>query len=322
MLNQKEWNSFVIKHAPRSGAFLQSYEWGEFQKALGRRILRVEADGAVAQLVEYQIRFGFYGFDLPRGPIGDNSKLSFEEKRNIFERVRIESQKTKALFLHIEPVDNSKLSFEFKEAQNRQPQYNQVVAIDRTDDEILATMHEKTRYNIRLAEKKGVTIETGLLRSSDSLAKTEGAFDAFWRLAVETSRRDGFATHSREYYKTMLKTTPSELFVASLDGRPLAAAIVNFFGTTATYLHGASSSENRNAMASYLLHWCLIVESKKRGYSAYDLGGVDEKRWPGVTRFKSGWGGEVVSFPDAVELPLRQYWYKLYRLAKRSSLRP
>lgn len=297
-MDASAWNKFVIAHGPRSGAFLQSWEWGEFQKALGRRVLRVESGGAMAQLVEYPIRFGFYGFDLPRGPIG----LADE----VVEKAVAEAQKTKAVFLHVE--ENSQKPHDrevFAGARNRQPQHNQVVSIGSSEEEILAAMHEKTRYNIRLAEKKGVRVEYG-------------AFDAFWKLAVETAGRDGFSTHSRGYYETMLRKTPSELFVASLDGRPLAAAIVNFFGATATYLHGASSSEDRNLMAPYLLHWRVIVEAKKRGCTAYDLGGVDEKRWPGVTRFKRGWGGEVVSFPDAYELPLRPFWYKLYRLAQRT----
>lgn len=308
-----EWNNFVIQYGPRSGAFLQSYEWGEFQKAAGRRVLRVTSDDltAVTQLIEHPIRSGFFGFDLPRGPDRFSECLSSALR---------EAKKTAALFVHVEPVSTpspigsgvpiGSLPVEKWPATNRQPQHTILLDLSKPEDELLKAMHEKTRYNIRLAERKGVVVAV------------EADSDVFWRLLSETTARDEFSPHTKPYYETMLRTLASgdcqaKLWVARFESRPLAAAIVVTFGHTATYLHGASSDEHRNLMAPHLLHWRVIQDVKRRGLHWYDFWGVDEKRWPGVTRFKLGFGGTRESYPAAYDLPLRKFWYRMYRIGRK-----
>ena len=123
-------------------------------------------------------------------------------------------------------------------------------------------MHPKTRYNIRLAERHGVSVE--------KVDLSEENFEMFLKLLIKTSKRDKFSTHPKKYYKKMIETLGGSendahiaLFVAKYKNKPLAAELVMFFGETATYLHGASSEEERGVMAPYAIHWEIIKEVKK-----------------------------------------------------------
>ena len=101
-----------------------------------------------------------------------------------------------------------------------------------------------------------------------------------------------------------------------------AAAMVNFYKGAATYLHGASDYELRNAMAPYALHWEIIKEAKRRGCHTYDFGGIDETRWPGVTRFKSGFSGETFVYPPAHDCVFRPWLYSLYSFKRKLRVQP
>ena len=150
-------------------------------------------------------------------------------------------------------------------------------------------------------------------------------FQKFWELLQETVLRDNFHTHPRTYFEKLLTTGSedfsNELFFAKYQGVILAAAIVNFYGSvtlTASYLHGASSNVHREVMAPHLLHWRIIQEAKKRGFRHYDLWGIDEAKWPGLTRFKLGFGGKTVEYPSSIDVVYRRMWYPMYKLAKRT----
>src|SRR6185503_9064521 len=132
--------------------------------------------------------------------------------------------------------------------------------------ELLAAMHHKTRYNIRVAQKHGVEI-----RLNDTLA------DA-WTLFEETAKRDGFRLHERHYYESMvdrLRAGACRAFIATAvyNGRPIAVTGMIDYGGMRTYLHGASSNEERNVMAPYLLHWELMRDAKAKGLKGYDWWG-------------------------------------------------
>ncbi|TSC74000.1 MAG: methicillin resistance protein, partial [Parcubacteria group bacterium Gr01-1014_33] len=114
----------------------------------------------------------------------------------------------------------------------------------------------------------------------------------------------------------------NELFFAESEGRILAAALINFYHaqkgeSAATYLHGASSHEHREMMAPHLLHWRIIQEAKKRGCGTYDFWGIDEKKWPGVTRFKIGFGGDILEYPESVDVVYKRGLYRLYRFFRK-----
>jgi peptidoglycan pentaglycine glycine transferase (the first glycine) len=169
-------------------------------------------------------------------------------------------------------------------------------------------MHQKTRYNIRLAEKKGVKIyEAGPEK-----------FDDFWQLMTVTCERDKYRLHSRNYYAQMLAEKKLiKLYLAEFKNKPIAAVLASFSGDTVTYMHGASANDERNVMAPFLLQWEIIKSAKLAGYKYYDFYGIDEKKWPGVTRFKKGFGGEEINYTGTFDLVFNSTWYNIYKILRK-----
>ncbi|HTH13945.1 MAG TPA: peptidoglycan bridge formation glycyltransferase FemA/FemB family protein [Spirochaetia bacterium] len=170
-----------------------------------------------------------------------------------------------------------------------QPPDTVIVAL--ADEEtLLARMHKKTRYNIRLAEKKGVTVEKAGVE----------ALGEWYTLYRETAARDKISIHSEAYYRDLFSHAPDLSFwLARFEGKLLAGNVVLVHGTQAVYLYGASSNEHRNLMAPYALQWAAMVDSRNRGATEYDLFGIpptDDPQHPmhGLYRFKNGFGGDRV----------------------------
>lgn len=310
------WDNFITEHGPKSGAFLQSFLWGEFQKSFGRKMWRLgNFNGknldSTALIIRHNLPFGKSYLYCPRGPIA--SQENFNEE--IFEEILKIAKKEKSIFFRLEPLTNYESRIknqELKKTRAVQPQQTSILNLAKSEEELLAKMHPKTRYNIKVASRYEVVVR--------KLSITEENFEIFWKLLDETSKRDKFSAHPKNYYKKMFDVFGNSekedarvaLLVASYKNKPLAAELVMFFGETATYLHGASSEEDREVMAPYAMHWEIIQEAKKMGYKYYDLWGIDEKKWPGVTRFKRGFGGEEISYPGAFDLPVQKTWYKIY----------
>lgn len=165
------------------------------------------------------------------------------------------------------------------------------VILDLSDDEtLLAKMHKKTRYNIRLAEKKGVAVEKAGV----------GALTEWYALYRETAARDKISIHSEQYYRDLFGHAPDlSLWLARYEGRLLAGNIVLIHGKQSVYLYGASSNEHRNLMAPYALQWAALRDARDKGAAAYDLFGIpptDDPAHPmhGLYRFKTGFGGARV----------------------------
>jgi peptidoglycan pentaglycine glycine transferase (the first glycine) len=306
-MNQKDWNAFVKEYGPRSGRFLQSWDWGAFQKKLGSHVVRepFEKDGeliGVAQWVKRKIALlGEYRY-CPRGPIGQIESL----RSNFFSR--------------IEPATKDQIPQGAHKTHNIQPANTLLLDLRQSEDELLASMHHKTRYNIGLAVRRGVHV---------SFAEHE--LDDVWALFESTRSRGGFRLHEREYYEKMLATLTGEcrafLATAFYEHQPIATTLMLDFGNTRTYLHGASKREHRNLMAPYLLHWELIRAAKAKGLKWYDWWGVapvgaKNHDWEGISRFKRGFGGEEVAYPgtyDVVGNPLAYSLYKILRQIHRST---
>lgn len=302
------WNNFVAKHGPKSGAFLHSYEWGEFQEKLGRKIWRLKSENSAAQLIKMPLLFGKSYLYCPRGPIAAQElRITNKElgEEGILKEIVNLAKKENSLFIRLEPTFEFRVSgFKFQAARAVQPACTLILNLEKSEEKLLSEMHEKTRYNIRLAQKKGVKI----LISKD--------FEILWQLLSETAKRDNFRPHPKNYYETMLKENLVQMFIVEYNGKPLAGALVNFFNNAATYLHGASSSEERQVMAPHLLHWEIIKYAKSRGSQFYDWWGIDAPGWEGISRFKRGFGGEKICYPGAFDLPINKFWYKLYKLAR------
>ncbi len=313
---REEWNRFVTENP--YGSFLQSFEWSQFQESLGRQVFRLAIPHVAQTLViKYKLPFGKSYLYSPHGPIIDTDiflKNSVAAFKILSKKVREIAQKEKAIFWRMDPImSESKegkgifknLGLE-KLSREIQPKKTLVLNLGKSKRELLGQMHHKTRYNIRLAKKRGVSI------------KTSNSIDIFWDLLSQTAKRDSFRTHPKEYYQKMLEIfSPAKLFLAKYKNKIIAADIVVFFGKRAAYLHGASDYKHRNLMAPYLLQWHQILEAKKEGKSLYDFWGIDEKKWPGVTRFKKGFGGKEIGYIGAWDLVYQPAWYKIYNLARR-----
>jgi lipid II:glycine glycyltransferase (peptidoglycan interpeptide bridge formation enzyme) len=187
-------------------------------------------------------------------------------------------------------------------------------------DDILAGMKQKTRYNIRLAEKKGVTVRQG----------TEKDIPAFYWLMQTTGERDSFGIHQPTYYGAAHQIFVPEqatLLIAEYEGRPLAGAMVFAWGKTAAYFYGASSDEERQRMPTYAVQWAAIRWAKARGCQVYDMWGIPDAveeeleasftertdgLWP-VYRFKRGFGGEIKRTVGAADRVYNPLLGRLYR---------
>lgn len=197
----------------------------------------------------------------------------------------------------------------FRKVSDLQPVKTIILDLGKSEEEIFSGMHQKTRYNIRLARRYGVEVFPGEGKEYQEI---------FFDLLRQTAERDKFRIYPKDYYVKLLNMDPafSRLHLAKYQNKILAAHLMIFFGKTVTYLHGASSRENREVMAPYALHWECIKEARRLGFRFYDFWGVDEKKWPGLTRFKKGFGGQLVDYPGTFDLPLSRPWYFLYKIGK------
>ncbi len=211
-----------------------------------------------------------------------------------------------------------------KAVMDIQPPDTVILDLTRTEEELLADMKPKWRYNIRLPGKKGVAVSA--YRGQEAL---ETAFPLFWELYRETARRDGITIHSENYYRDLLRTAleyPADgiitIYVARHESDALAAIVVMQCGTGATYLYGASSGNKRNLMPAYALQWQAICDAKNAGCLSYDFYGIppsDDPSHPmhGLYRFKTGFGGCIIHRTGSLDVPLRPFRYALFTVLER-----
>jgi peptidoglycan pentaglycine glycine transferase (the first glycine) len=307
---KEQWDQFIIED---KGSFLQSWTWGEFQESLNRKIWRLKIERLKGLVVKRNLPLGKGYLYCPRGPVGQVAEDNFQK---FLAQVKRIGQTEKSIFFKIEPpVGASLLTTPFKESKDQiQPVKTLILDISQPEEELLAQMHQKTRYNIRLAQRKGVKIEISSGNYPQEVEK-------FLELSAATAKRDKFHLHSQTYYRKMMEFLGREgmikLFLAKYQGRIIVANLICFFGQTATYLHGASDHNFRHLMAPHLCQWRAILEAKRLGCQHYDFWGIDEQRWPGVTRFKKGFNGQEVDYPGSFDLVFRPFWYRLYHLAKK-----
>jgi lipid II:glycine glycyltransferase (peptidoglycan interpeptide bridge formation enzyme) len=310
-MSPQDWNKEVEKYAPPFGAFLQMWEWGEVQMSLGapiKRIYEKTPEGVVlAQGIWQPLPLKASYWLFPKAPLG-NAPL----------KTRLEVLKKAcegSAFVKIEP---DQVSEESIFATERHPAHTMIVNLPKDIEEMYARMKPKTRYNIRLAQKKGVQVE---------YAGVEG-LSRFMALMRQTAERDGFHAHAPDRYRAIVERfqgpTCSAFFAfATYDGKDLAANIMIDAEKNRTYLHGASANTDREVMAPYALHATLMEEAIKKGMEQYDFWGVAPEgadathAWAGITRFKAGFGGERVHMPGTFDIPIRPLAYKMYRLARK-----
>jgi len=302
--------------------FLQTPEWLAFQKHLGRKVWRLDDGFIKTSIIRHDVRFGQNYLYVPYGP-ELNLDMANDGLRNevshFLEYVRHLARQERSMFVKLEPTHDMVVELLMRNGMKLrhsgktiQPRRTVVADLTLTKDELLDRLHHKHRYNINLAQRKGVIVE-----ESDNA-------DIFWRLLQDTAEHDDFRTHGMLYYKKLLNffadgkgALRTRLFIASQGGQPIAAVIMMEHGRTVTYLHGAMDREHRGLMAPHLMHWELMQRYKQQGFKWYDFWGVDADKWPGVTRFKLGFGAKMIEYPGSFDYVTKRFWSWLYKMAPR-----
>lgn len=206
----------------------------------------------------------------------------------------------------------------YRKAFNQtQPEHRQWLPINGNEATIIAGMKEKGRYNIRLAERKGVTTRI----STDT-----SDIDVFYHLFQITAARDGFTIRVKEYFidlcQTLFENNLGELVIAEYQGVPLVVLIVTYYDGLASYLYGASSSDNRSVMAPYAAHWAAIKAAKKRECQYYDMLQIAPPNANGrhpytnLTRFKQQFGGQRIDLVGGWDFVYQPGWYQGFKIAE------
>ena len=323
----KRFNDFLAKHP--KGHVLQSWEWGEIKSRTEWRPWRLvlEKDGEIAAAVSLLERWvpglGMPIFYAPRGPVADIN--DFELLDMLLAEIRKLAKKQGAIFLKIDPdVPSSEKNLEqyffsrgFRSAESGkgfegvQPKYVFRLDISPPEEVLLLNMQQKTRYNIRLAEKKGVHIRRG---TREDLAP-------FYRVLKETTERDRFLVRAYSYfedlYDSLVPAGLGELFLAEYEGEIVAGTLAFVLGDKAWYVYGASSNSHRNVMPNYLIQWEMIRWAKSLGCTLYDFRGVpghlaEDNPLYGLYRFKKGFNGEYTEFIGEWDLVYRPLVYFLW----------
>jgi peptidoglycan pentaglycine glycine transferase (the first glycine) len=325
--NREDFNRMVSTHA--FGNIHQTVEWGDFQAKEAMRdkywLIGLEKEGRLsggALVVKQKLPGGRCWLSIARGPlVAEGSAERDEEMKLILEKVGEVGRAERAVFVRIEPVwakeekvDWRKWGFG-KAHAHYQPENTLILDIGGEEEDILAQMKPKGRYNIKVAEKKGVKVKVG---------ESEKDWQDFYSLLKETTSRDGFSGHGLAYYQNMLEALKgkAKLYLAEFEGKIISGIIVTFYKDTAIYYFGVSGNEFRNVMAPYLLQWTAIKEAKEKGMKYYDFLGVapegasEKHDWAGVTDFKLKFGGKRLDYQPAQEKVLDGFMYMMMRMAK------
>lgn len=305
-----QMEQFVMQHA--CGHFMQLPRWAVVKGCWGWHGVLVYRDGVIAAAMSVLIRPLPLGCSLlyaPRGPVCDRTDRGLWEE--LMAAVRCIAREKRAILLYLDP-DEADMNQEFRALMkclkfreqtdvgfgNIQPQH--VFRLDlrnKNEAEIFGAFSAKTRYNIRLAQRKGVAIREycGVIPESE--------LDSFSDLMQTTGQRDHFLVRGTAYFRTLLDALGEDarLLMAYHGDIPIAGAIAVFCGIKAWYLYGASSNDHRNLMPNYLLQWTMIRRAMDRGCRVYDFRGVpgnvsEDHPLYGLYRFKKGFSGTFTTF--------------------------
>lgn len=291
---------------------LQTWEWGEARKKTGVDILRLSDGKNVFQLTIHKIpKTDFKIGYLPRSVFPTKNVLNF-----LYEY----GKKNKIIFFKIEPnVEKLSNNEAMKQLSNLKvsshplfPTWTQILDLTKTEDELIKSFHSKTRYNVRLAEKKGVVIK--------EMSNDKG-FEIFSKLYFDTCKRQKYFGHTPEYHQIIwnnLKKDFAHILIAFYNDVPLASYELFYFKNILYYPYGGTSIEYRNLMASNLLMWEAIKLGKKLGATKFDMWGSlgpnydATDPWSGFTRFKEGYGTKFTEFVGSYDLVINPLLYKIY----------
>jgi lipid II:glycine glycyltransferase (peptidoglycan interpeptide bridge formation enzyme) len=280
--------------------FSQSSKWLKFQTLAKYEPIILNYKNIYFLALKHKLPLNKKYYYIPRGPFLNDDKLwpeFIKELKNYFKKDK------SIIFVRFEP-DNS-FDNQCRKVIDVQPSKTFQTDLSLSEDELLNNMHPKTRYNIRLGLKKDL-----------EFLSNDQDIEGFWKLMNETTKRDKFSSHHKDYYEKMIKSGATQLATIRYNNKLLAAGIFCSFGNIITYLHGVSSSEHRDLMSPYVLHWKMMMYAKSQGIKWYDWHGIDSQRWPGVTRFKLGFGGKEIDYPGTFDLILAPNMYLGYNILR------
>ncbi len=325
--DRDEWNAALV--ALPTNHVLQTWEWGQFKSRWGwsPRYVLFEAKGrprAAALILRRALpRLGLGVLYVPKGPALDYSDAPLAGA--VLGELEAIAKRERAIFIKIDPDVTPPFIPPAQRGGHRggswrfsaeQIQFRNTALLDLTpgEDELLAAMKPKTRYNIRLAMKKGVSIRAGGSQDIETL----------YAMYSETAQRDDFIIRPLAYYRdawsTFIEAGLAQPFVAEVEGEPVAGLIVFHFGDRAWYLYGMSRDLHRDKMPNHLLQWEAIRWAKSNGCAVYDWWGAPDElsesdpMW-GVYRFKEGFGGKFTAHIGAWDFPASNLWYWAYTVA-------
>lgn len=293
---------------------LQSWEWGEFRKKTGVEVYRFGEYKKEKLVNIYQLTFHkipktpfFVGY-VPKSQFPSNSLLTF---------LKTYFKDKKVIFIKFEPnIEKHTVSNRLKLSPRPLfTKYTFQIDLIKTEEELLAQMKSKTRYNVRLAEKKGVKI---IEDNSDK------SFETYLKLQKETTKRQRFYAHDEKYHRLLWQTLKppgiAHILNAVYKGEILVSWMVFLFNEVLYYPYGGSSDSHRNFMPSNLMLWKAMLWGKKNGAKLFDLWGAlgqdpdPNDPWIGFHKFKEGYGGRLVEFIGSYDFVLNPLLYPLYNL--------
>jgi len=339
-VNERTWKEII--HLLPNPHFLQSNIWAEIKKENGWKpffLIWKNSSGKIVagvMILERSIQI-FKVFSLriqycPKGPLLNWHDSNLVQK--VLSDIEDFAKNRKVIFTKIDPdvfihhysqiehitndLNSSQILKDFLEkegwlASKEQIQFRNsfYLSLENSEDQLLSKMKQKTRYNIRLSERKEVKVRVG----------ERADFEKLYKLYASTAIRDNFIIRSKEYYLNAWQKFYDEGFceplIAEFNGEILAAVIIYFFGDKAYYVYGMSSDKHRNLMATYLLQWKAIQRAKEKNLKIYDFWGApdeineNDRMW-GVYKFKIGFGGELVRTIGAWDFPITRIGYSFY----------
>lgn len=325
----KAWDSAVIAHG---GHLLQSWRWGAFKERFGWEVARIAVPrlrGTTLAQVLFRRKAGVSVGYIPRGPVLPPGDI--DAGAELWARIDEEARRRRALTIVVEPDADlpGGPAQRLLGASGMPPvQPSRSVKVELLDDEaLIGQMHPKTRYNVRLARRRGVTV-----RPAEDI---DSAIDEFYALLRDTASRNAFVVHAADYYREFLTLFGEDacLMFAESERKRVAGAIAVVFGDEGIYMYGASSTRDRAHGAAFLLQHEVMRWARGRGARRYDLWGIpdydpesttsesgdrlatsqgDDRR--GLYEFKTRFGGQIVRYPDPLE---RAYHPFLASLARR-----
>lgn len=331
MITKDSINKFISVNNPR--AITQTGYWLDLEKTDKNHAhiiytSRKNEINASVLLIKQHLPMGKNYLYAPYGPV-INKNVTPDQLPKILEDLLLEIKKfidlSNTIFIRFEPFYQdchfiychlAKLGFKPTKGFT-QPKDTLILNLMQSENEIFNHMKQKTRYNIRLADKKNIQIE-----KTNDPEQTK----IFYELMLNTCDRDHFKPHPYEHYRNLISILGPQdiayIYHAHFEKKIIASIIVSFYGKVATYLHGASSNTYRNLMPTYALQWQAIKDAIKKECHYYDFGGIAPENspanhpWQGITRFKEGFGGINVSTIGHMEKTLHPFWHYAYKIGK------